>query len=431
MRLAHAVDLVVELVGEALRNLWRHRLRSFLTTLGIVFGVASVLAMVAMGEGARRVILAQISELGIRNIIINARKPPEEADTKQTGETSAYLEYGLTYHDARQIAATVPVAEGVLQVHDVEKWIWFKSRRIGAKVRGVEPGYFEQLGLRPFIGRALSSEDVDERRRVCVVRQRLLEEANYLGDPLKLDLKVSTEYYRVVGVLPDAQFQSPNRSVLGIDDRTMEVYVPFETSTDRFGLSNVTFRSGSSEASRVELHQIVCTVDREENVMLAAQEIQAILAKLHPRKDYEITVPLELLASQQRTQRVFNIVLPIIAGISLLVGGIGILNIMLASITERTREIGIRRAIGASGGDITLQFLIETVTLATLGGLLGVGVGVLTVEILVGLTGWNAAITPWSLALALGVSCLTGVVFGIYPARRAAAMDPIQALRHG
>jgi putative ABC transport system permease protein len=424
-------ELIVELVGEALRNLWRHRLRSFLTTLGIVFGVASVLAMVAMGEGARRVILDQISELGIRNIIINARKPPEEADTKATTEQQWRLDYGLTFHDARQITATVPQVTGVLQVHDVEKWIWFKSRRISAKVRGVEPAYFERLDLRPFIGRALTDEDGIERRRVCVVRQRLLEEAKYLGDPLKLDLKISTEYYRVVGVLPDAQFQSPNRSVLGIDDRTMEVYVPFDTVTDRFGLINVTMRSGTSEATQVELHQIVCTVREEEDVMVAARQIQAILMKLHPKKDYEVTVPLELLASQQKTQRVFNIVLPIIAGISLLVGGIGILNIMLASITERTREIGIRRAIGASGTDITLQFLIETVTLATVGGLLGVAVGVLTVEVLVSLTGWNAAITLWSLALALGVSCLTGVLFGIYPARRAAAMDPIAALRYG
>jgi putative ABC transport system permease protein len=423
--------LVIELVEEALRNLWRHRLRSLLTTLGIVFGVASVLAMMAMGEGARQVILEQISELGIRNIIINARKPPEDADAKAENQSRWRLDYGLTFHDARQIAATVPVVTTVLQVHDAEKWIWFKSRRISAKVRGVEPAYFEQLGLTPFLGRTLTLDDAIERRRVCVVRQHLLEEAKYLGDPLKLDLKISTEYYRVVGVLPDVQFQSPNRSVLGIDDRTMEVYVPFETVTDRFGLLNVTMRSGSSEVTNVELHQIVCEVDREENVLLAARQIQAILMKLHPKKDYEITVPLELLASQQKTQRVFNIVLPIIAGISLLVGGIGILNIMLASITERTREIGIRRAIGASGSDITMQFLIETVTLATIGGVLGVGLGIVAVDLLVRFTEWNAAITTGSLILALGVSCLTGIVFGIYPARRAAAMDPIQALRYG
>ncbi len=424
------MSVLLELVGEALRNLWRHRLRSLLTTLGIVFGVASVLSMVAMGEGARRVILEQISELGITNIIVNARKPPEEQDAKSTGNEGQLFEYGLTFHDARQIEATLPVVTSVLRVHDVEKWIWFKSRRISAKVRGVEPDYFAQLGLVPFVGRPLTAEDGAARRRVCVIRAHLLEEAKYVGDPLKLDLKVSTEYYRVVGVLPDVQFQSPNKTVLGIDDRTLEVYVPFDTVVDRFGLMSLTTRSGSSEASTVELHQIVCTVNDVSNVMVAAREIQAILARLHPKKDYEITVPLELLASQQRTQRVFNIVLPIIAGISLLVGGIGILNIMLASITERTKEIGIRRAIGASAADITRQFLVETVTLATIGGIIGVALGIVAVRVLVVLTEWNAVITPGSLVLSLGVSCLTGVVFGIYPARRAAAMDPIEALRH-
>ncbi|MBT8484027.1 MAG: ABC transporter permease [Phycisphaerae bacterium] len=399
---------LLELAAEAVRSLSRHKLRSLLTTLGIIFGVASVLSMVAIGEGARREILSQISELGIRNIIINARKPPEEQDVSEESESST-LEYGLTFRDANQIRATVPTVTDVLAVHDEEKWIWFKSRRIPAKVRGVRAAYFERLKLEPWIGRALTELDGAERSRVCVVRSRLLEDARYVGEPLKLDLKVGTEYYRVVGVLPDFEFQSPNRSVLGIDDRAMEVYIPFETAIDRFGLHSVTERSGSRESSRVELHQIVCTVDDEVNVIDTARSIKSILATFHDKQDYEITVPLELLESQQRTQRVFNIVLPIIAGISLLVGGIGILNIMLASITERTREIGIRRAIGASGGDITWQFLIETVTLATIGGLLGVALGVGGVFVLERSTNWEAAITPGALALAMGVSCMTTI----------------------
>ena len=421
---------LLELIAEALRNLARHKLRSLLTTLGIVFGVASVLSMVAMGEGARQAILDQISQLGVDNIIINAKKPPEEQDVKdeQGGRT---LRYGLTFRDARQIEKTLAMVDHVLPVHDIDKWIWFKSRRIAAKVRGVTPLYFEQLRLRTFMGRTLEESDGVHRRRVCVVRARLLREARYVGDPLKLDLKVGTEYFRVVGVLPDLEFQSPNNAVLGIDDRAMEVYVPFDTVVDRFGLVNVTRRSGTSENSRVELHQIVCAINSEDNVMLAARGIRAILTSFHEKKDYEITVPLELLASKQKTQQVFNIVLPVIAGISLLVGGIGILNIMLASITERTREIGIRRAIGATGWDITWQFLIETVTLATTGGLLGVLLGVGGVFVLRYVTEWNAVITTWALVLSMSVSCLTGVVFGIYPARRAAAMDPIEALRHG
>jgi putative ABC transport system permease protein len=420
----------LELINEALRNLGRHKLRSLLTTLGIIFGVASVLAMVAIGEGARRAILDQIQELGVKNIIINAKKPPEEQNVKQ--ETESYtLRYGLTFRDARQIEATLPMVDEVVGVHDIEKWIWFKSRRIAAKVRGVPPDYFRHLRLEPFLGRTLDERDDLERRRVCVIRSRLLREARYVGDPLKLDLKIGTVYFRVVGVLPDFEFQSPNKAVLGIDDRAMEVYVPFETAIDRFGLESSTRRSGTYESTRVELHQIVCSVHSEDDVMRAARCIQAVLTSLHKKKDYEITVPLELLQSQQRTQKVFNIVLPIIAGISLLVGGIGILNIMLASITERTREIGIRRAIGASGRDITTQFLIETVTLAMIGGVLGVVAGIGGAFVLKTATQWHAVITPWALVLSMGVSCVTGVVFGIYPARRAAAMDPIEALRHG
>ena len=222
---------LLELIAEALRNLARHKLRSLLTTLGIVFGVASVLSMVAMGEGARQAILDQISQLGVDNIIINAKKPPEEQDVKNE-EGGRTLRYGLTFRDARQIEKTLAMVDQVLPVHDIEKWIWFKSRRIASKVRGVTPRYFEQLRLQPFIGRTLEEQDGIYRRRVCVVRARLLREARYVGDPLKLDLKVGTEYFRVVGVLPDIEFQSPNKAVLVIDDRAMEVYVPFDTVVD-------------------------------------------------------------------------------------------------------------------------------------------------------------------------------------------------------
>ncbi|MGQ0551801.1 MAG: ABC transporter permease [Planctomycetota bacterium] len=423
------MNYFTELIREALRNLGRHKLRSFLTALGIIFGVASVLSMISTGEGARRAILAQINELGIRNIIVNARKPPADQRAETSG-TSRTARYGLTFRDARQIAETLPMVAEVLPVHDVEKWIWFRSRRIEAKVRGVTPAYFEHLRLNPSLGRAILPSDEAERARVCVIRGQLLREARYLGDPLQLDLKIGLEYFRVVGVLEDVEFHSPNRMALGIDDRALEVYVPYETVLDRFGLESVVRREGSFERTLVELHQIVCVVDSEEAVPQAARAVQAILSRFHDKKDYEVTVPLELLESRRRTQRVFDIVLPIVAGVSLLVGGIGILNIMLASITERTREIGIRRALGASGRDITWQFLVETVTLSSLGGLLGVALGGLGVALLRKLTEWDAVITPEAIALSLGVSCLTGVAFGLYPARKAAAMEPIRALRH-
>jgi putative ABC transport system permease protein len=418
--------VTLELLIEALRSLMRHKLRSLLTALGIIFGVASVMSMVATGEGARRQILAQIQELGVRNVIINSKKPPAERDVSQSKQDR--VGYGLTFVDADRIASSLPHVARVLRVHDVEKWIWFKSRRLEAKVRGVAPEYMETLNLRPVLGRSLTRGDGIEQRRVCVVRERLLREAKYLGDPLALDLRIGVQYFRVVGVLPDLALQSANQSVLGIDDRALEVYVPFETVVGRYGLETASL--ASEEVVRVELHQIVCEVADESAVTAVARGVQALLQHAHPRKDYEVTVPLELLASRQQTQRVFDVVLPIIAGISLLVGGIGILNIMLASVTERTREIGIRRAIGASRGDIVLQFLIETVTLAAAAGILGALLGFGFVLALQRLTEWQPIVTGWAVTLALLISCLTGIAFGIYPARRAALMDPIRALRH-
>ncbi|MSR47257.1 MAG: FtsX-like permease family protein [Planctomycetes bacterium] len=418
-----------ELITESLKNLLRHKLRSFLTALGIIFGIASVVLMVSVGEGGRRTILEQISELGIRNIIVNAKKPPEESDGMQQ-QQGWQLRYGLTFKDQKQIETTVPMVEQVLPVHDVKRSIWFKSRKIEAKVRGVTPEYFDALRLKPIMGRALAARDGLERKRVAVIRSRLLREAKYVGDPLELDLKVGREWFQVVGVLPDFEFQSPNKAVLGIDDRALEVYVPFQTVCDRFGLSNNSFRAGSFENERVELSQMVCRVVSEEKVLEAARCIHAVLGKFHDKRDYEVSVPLEQLASLQTTQETFNTMILITATISLVVGGIGILNIMLASITERTREIGIRRALGASRGDIVLQFLVETVVIATIGGLLGVGLGVGGAPIVSKFTGWQTALTPWAIVLSLGVSMLTGIVFGLYPARRAAFMDPIEALRH-
>lgn len=322
------------------------------------------------------------------------------------------------------------MVEQALAVHDVERWIWFKSRRLQAKVRGVLPEYLSALRLEPIIGRSLSDLDVQERRRVCMVRPRLIRESRYVGDPLELDLTVGKETYRVVGVLPERSFKGANQAMLGIDERAFEVYVPFDTLVDRQGFTETVSRSGSFEASRVELHQIVCCVENEDRVIEAAKCIRSVLTRFHDKRDYEIVVPLELLESRQRTQRVFNIVMPIIAGISLLVGGIGILNIMLASVTERIREIGIRRAIGATRADITSQFLVETVTLTAIGGLLGVLLGIGGTHVLDAFTDWEPVTTPWAIGLALSISCATGIVFGIYPARRAALMNPIQALRH-
>ena len=325
------------------------------------------------------------------------------------------------------------MVEEVLPVHDVESWIWFKSRRLEAKVRGVTRSTSSNLRLEPCLGRALTEMDGLERRRVCVVRAASCSpRPSYVGDPLKLDLKVGSDYFRVVGVLPDFEFQSPNKAVPGHRrPRPRGLRALRDRRRPLRPDANSQRRAAASRARTSSCTRSCARWTNEENVLAtAARGIQTILGKLPRQEGLRGHVPLELLESRQRTQRVFNIVLPIIAGISLLVGGIGILNIMLASVVERTREIGIRRAIGATSMDITWQFLVETVTLASLGGLLGIVVGVGAVWLIDSLTDWTPTLTPWAVALSLVVSCATGIVFGLYPAMRAARMDPIEALRH-
>ena len=412
-----------------LRNLRRYKLRSFLTTLGIVFGISSVIAMTAVGAGAKTEILRQMRHLGVRNLIVNTVRPPQLQ--KPTGSERNWLgQYGLTFDDLDRIRTTIPTVERALPVHFVKKGIWKGSRRIETKVFGVFPEHFEMLNLEPEVGRILSTRDEEKAARVCVVRRRLLEDLGLVGDPLKVDLKVGSIYYRVVGVLADERYDSPTQRALSIDARSSEVYVPFRAVLKTFGLTNSSSNAGSSENTRIELDQILVRARSEEEVASTARMLEAVLAKFHERRDYEILVPLEMLAQRRATQRVFSVVMFLIAGISLLVGGIGIVNIMLATVAERTREIGIRRALGAKRRHIVEQFLMETMAIAALVGAIGCVLGfggVAGIEIY---TRWRVIVTPGAVLAALGISCAVGILFGLYPAVRAARLRPIEALRH-
>jgi putative ABC transport system permease protein len=419
----------LELAADGARNLARHKLRSLLTALGVIFGVASVLAMIAVGEGARREILAQIERLGTTNIIVNTVEPPPDS---RTGEADGpgLFQYGLTFRDASRFEETLPAVVRALPVHDREAWIDRAGRRLPATLRGVEPAYLRALRLEPALGRLLTDLDGAQGRRVCVVRENLLRELRYTGDPLRLDLRIGGVYFRVVGVLPDDAFTSPGGAALGYAPDANIVYAPFDAVVDRFGVTRTEREGRRGRQVRVELSQILCVVDDERNIVETARAVGAALATFHETRDYDIVVPLELLESRRRAQRVFNVTLPIIAGVSLLVGGIGILNIMLASVMERTAEIGVRRAVGATRADIIRLFLAETVMLALFGGVAGLLVGAAAVRTLGWATGWSVAVPLWSVALSLAVACGTGVIFGVYPARRAAYLEPVDALRH-
>jgi putative ABC transport system permease protein len=419
-------------VGEmfllGLRNLRGYKLRTLLTTIGIIFGVAAVIAMLAVGEGAQAEILAQIGKLGIRNVIINAVKPPE-GNTAQS-QRSWINQYGLTFHDFRQIDTTVPGVRRALPVHSLKDLAWHGARKTPVTVYGITPEHLDVLNIQVTRGRKLCFMDNDRKRRVCIIRPSLARDLGYFGDMLELSLKIGKDYYRVIGVMVDQDFASHTQKALAIDQKSSEVYVPYNTILARRGTLSVTRRTGSFEATDVELNQIVVEADSEDGVLAVARLIQRVLERSHKERDYEIVVPLELLKQRQKTQQTFNVVLFLIAFISLLVGGIGIANIMLATITERTREIGIRRAMGAKKRAILSQFLIETITLSVIGGLLGVALGIGVVVTVAPLFGFTGIVTVPTVMLALTISCAVGILSGLFPAVRAARLDPIAALRY-
>ncbi|MFC1586967.1 ABC transporter permease [Planctomycetota bacterium] len=418
-----------EIVIFACCSLWRYKLRSFLTMLGIIFGIAAVIAMLAMGAGAREEILREIEKLGITNIIINSVKPPE----KQTGteEQRSVNRYGLTFKDAKQIELTCPYLDDILPVHGTQAAVLYGNKKIDVKVRGLDPLKFYMLNMDIIKGRPLYPIDGESRHRVCLVTPDLLEQIKFIGDPTGMDLRIKDDFFQVVGIIHKPEFTSPGAKSLEIRKNIPDIYMPFESSLARFGTFNILQKAGSWESTEMELDQIVVRVANSENVFSAAKIIKSILEKFHDDvQDYEIVVPLELLRQSEQTQKVFNIVMILIASISLLVGGIGIVNIMLATITERTREIGVRRALGATRKDITFQFLVETVVLAVCGGFFGCILGIAGVYAMDYFTKWTSIITWQSIVISIGISCSVGVIFGIFPARRAAYMDPITALRH-
>ncbi len=414
------------------KSLWLHRLRSLLTVLGIVFGVCSVIAMLAVGEGVRHEALEQIRRLGSNNIIIRSIKPEEERSSAV--ERSYVLEYGLTYADIRRIRDTIPGVTLVVPGRIIRDFLWNGRWRIDAEVVGTVPWYHEMRLQALSEGRYLNDFDMEDSKNVCVLSREAADRLFPLTPAVGSNLRIGGDYYHVVGVLArEAPVVAPgggNSSGQNAAQTLARAFIPLTTAKARFGEVLVRRRSGSFEAERVQLHEVTAQVHRQEEVEEIAKIIVDILDKNRKKKDYEIIVPLELLRQSERTKRIFNIVLGSIAAISLIVGGIGIMNIMLASVTERTREIGIRRALGAKRRDIIFQFLVETVILSGSGGLIGVVLGVAIPFFITLFADMTTIVTLWAPMIAFSISGLVGVVFGIYPALRAADMDPVEALRH-
>ncbi|MCX7045354.1 MAG: ABC transporter permease [Candidatus Sumerlaeota bacterium] len=406
-----------------LMNIWRRPLRSFLTILGIVFGVCSVIAMLAIGEGASYEAQEQIKRLGSQNIIIRSVKPPQNQDVSQ--QTSFMIDYGLTYKDAECIQAMIPGVEVIVSERSIRADLIYRRTRLDANVVGTVP-WFPRVTQRTIKeGRFFNEEETEDARNVCVLGEALANRLFPGEDPIGKSINAKGDVYRVVGVLKDLGAMGSSTPATQFD-----LYVPLTAVRLRYGDIITNRSSGSFSAEKVELNEIIARVQNVNQVLGISDVIRGILDRRHRQADYEMIVPLELLYQAQRTKRIFSIVLGSIAAISLLVGGIGIMNIMLASVTERTREIGIRRALGAKRKDIIFQFLTETILLSGCGGLFGLAIGVLIPFLITYYAEMRTIVRLWSLGGALGISLMIGLVFGIYPAWRASRMNPIQALRH-
>jgi putative ABC transport system permease protein len=421
--LKHAVRM-------GLRSLATHRLRSVLTALGIILGVASVIVMLAVGEAARAESLRQLEDLGANTILIRSVKPQDQPDARAGVDL---LAFGLTDDDLERIRTTIPTVVTAMPARESRRIVRHRDRKLDARLLGVTPDFFKQHNLTIAHGRPIAEIDEHLSDNVAVLgagaADILFPGQDPVGKGVSIEDIDGPRQYRVVGVTEPKTLAGASEAGANADLNRV-VFIPFRTDRVRFGRDLLTIRAGSFQVEKIEISQITVTVARTEDVRKTAAVIESVLGQYHPRKDVSVFVPLELIQKAEQTQRLFTLVLGAIAGVSLVVGGIGIMNIMLATVTERTKEIGIRRALGAKQRDIAAQFLVETLILSCGGGLIGVFVGIGMTYVLTWAADLPVVIRLWSPLVAFSVSVLVGLVSGIYPARRAAMLDPIEALRH-
>jgi putative ABC transport system permease protein len=429
----------VEIFLLGLKNLRLHKLRSLLTALGIIFGVAAVIIMVAIGQGSKRAALEQMEQLGAQNILVRSTRPPEAGDA--TGRTSNMMIYGLTRGDLARLQ-TLPGLTHVVPLRDTEQKVTRDQIRVAANAIGTTHRIFEVINLPLARGRYFSQVDYDQHNGVCVIGDGVAQKLFPMGDPLGETIQVGTggmsvAMLTVVGVLertglrPGSEGQSMMQR-----DLDMDVYFPLSLAQSLFSDTIIKRDRGSMETKRIELSEIWLRAADKNQVEMLASLAENVVASQHGKIDYQVKAPIQILRNAERLNRTFNFVMVGIAAMALVVGGIGIMNIMLATVTERTREIGIRRALGAKQRDITLQFLVETTLLSLSGGLLGVlvgGLGAASIPIIVNFFSeqqYPTEITLWSVLVSFLVSGMVGIAFGLYPAVMAARMNPIEALRH-
>jgi len=453
------MERYLQILGIALEAVMANKFRSFLTALGIIFGVAAVIAMMAIGNGARQEILNQIKMVGVNNIIITPKLQVngdnQENESDDGKSVSKKFSPGLTLKDAESIREIIPTVQTVVPVVSHESYVIKDGKRSNATLKGVNNEFFKVYSLELQKGSFFDDNQMEKGSPVCVISPTIASKFFPHENPLGKTIKCGNIWLKVVGVLEERIFGKEGSDEFGIVNYDQNIYAPITTVFLRYkdrslitqstllsgGTSVVVFDGGfasfgssSSSGSGDNLNQldeIIVQVEESGQLSATTNALTKMLNRRHQEvPDFEITVPELLLKQEQRTKDIFNIVLGAIASISLIVGGIGIMNIMLASVMERIREIGVRLATGARKGDIIFQFLSEATIISLTGGIIGILLGVLLSKLIMEFTDILTIISPLSIFISFGVSAFVGILFGFMPARRAANQDPVESLRH-